>query len=420
MRLCCRGQLVLRPPRGAGELLPYVESSGDRDQAESGCGDIALPRRSLHRAQDPIVRAATAEMALERVADLGIGRSGVLRQQRRRRDDHPARAVAALERLLGDERGLHRVRLLGVPSPATVVIERRRRGSTSAARRSEPARRRSAPCRRRTARARTRTSDRTPRRRCAGRAGAASRDRPRPRPAGRRPGARIACFDNIAWRPRTDALGSDRCRHPAISNDSGPTPGTGSTRAGAALDRQRVHRDHALRPHQVRGRQSERLSARRSPAAHVVAAALALRVHSPHLLRRPRRPPDAGRHARRPRSARHLRPLRAADRARRGHPRGAGRRRAADARSRRGGRQDRRRAPPGPACGAGSATSPSCRGALIDRLRHYFTTYKALPGKANVVSIGEAYGREHAETVIRAAIADYAESFAGATGTAAE
>ena len=59
-------------------------------------------------------------------------------------------------------------------------------------------------------------------------------------------------------------------------------------------------------------------------------------------------------------------------------------------------------------------------GALIDRLRHYFTSYKALPGKENVVSIGEAYGREHAEMVIRAAIADYAESFAGATGTAAE
>ena len=109
---CCRGTACPAPLQGrAGELLPYVESSGDRDQAESGRGDIALPRRSLHRAQDPIVRPATAEMSIERVADLGIGRIGVLRQQRRRRDDHPARAIAALERLLGDEGGLHRVRL---------------------------------------------------------------------------------------------------------------------------------------------------------------------------------------------------------------------------------------------------------------------------------------------------------------------
>jgi inorganic pyrophosphatase len=59
-------------------------------------------------------------------------------------------------------------------------------------------------------------------------------------------------------------------------------------------------------------------------------------------------------------------------------------------------------------------------GALIDRLRHYFTSYKALPGRENVVSIGEAYGREHAERVIRAAIADYGAFFADATDMAAE
>jgi inorganic pyrophosphatase len=59
-------------------------------------------------------------------------------------------------------------------------------------------------------------------------------------------------------------------------------------------------------------------------------------------------------------------------------------------------------------------------GALIDRLRHYFTSYKALPGRENVVSIGEAYGREHAERVIRAAIADYGAFFADTTDMAAE
>ncbi len=104
--------------RRADLLLPYNVSSGrERDQAEGGRGGAALPRRPLHRAQDPIVGAAPAEMTLERLADLGIGRIGVLRQQRRRRHDHPARAVATLERLLGDERSLHRMRPLGRAEP---------------------------------------------------------------------------------------------------------------------------------------------------------------------------------------------------------------------------------------------------------------------------------------------------------------
>jgi inorganic pyrophosphatase len=54
--------------------------------------------------------------------------------------------------------------------------------------------------------------------------------------------------------------------------------------------------------------------------------------------------------------------------------------------------------------------------ALIDRLRHYFATYKALPGQISNVAVGDAYGREHAQTVIRAAIADYRASFAAAAG----
>ena len=48
---------------------------------------------------------------------------------------------------------------------------------------------------------------------------------------------------------------------------------------------------------------------------------------------------------------------------------------------------------------------------LIDRLRHYFTTYKVLPGKPALVSIGEPYDREHAERVVQAAIDDYVEEF---------
>ncbi|ATX81368.1 inorganic pyrophosphatase [Mariprofundus ferrinatatus] len=51
--------------------------------------------------------------------------------------------------------------------------------------------------------------------------------------------------------------------------------------------------------------------------------------------------------------------------------------------------------------------------ALIDRLMHYFLTYKYVPGKEHQVSIGEPYGYEHARVVIEAAINDYNENFGG-------
>jgi inorganic pyrophosphatase len=50
----------------------------------------------------------------------------------------------------------------------------------------------------------------------------------------------------------------------------------------------------------------------------------------------------------------------------------------------------------------------------LDRLRHYFTTYKTLSPQDSGVTIGDAYGRGHAERVIRAAMADYDEAFASA------
>ena len=50
-------------------------------------------------------------------------------------------------------------------------------------------------------------------------------------------------------------------------------------------------------------------------------------------------------------------------------------------------------------------------GALVERLRHYFATYKLEPGGANPVVVAETYHRAHALRVIEAALADYAESF---------
>lgn len=49
--------------------------------------------------------------------------------------------------------------------------------------------------------------------------------------------------------------------------------------------------------------------------------------------------------------------------------------------------------------------------ALVDRLMHYFLTYKYVPGEEHQVSIGKPYGYEHARTVIEAAMLDYSDSF---------
>ena len=49
--------------------------------------------------------------------------------------------------------------------------------------------------------------------------------------------------------------------------------------------------------------------------------------------------------------------------------------------------------------------------ALLDRLIHYFATYEFLPDSGGRAQLGEPYGRDHAEEVVRAALADYAEHF---------
>lgn len=46
---------------------------------------------------------------------------------------------------------------------------------------------------------------------------------------------------------------------------------------------------------------------------------------------------------------------------------------------------------------------------IVERFRHYFLTYKSLPGEPNVCEIAYTYGREESHDVIRAAVADYEE-----------
>lgn len=50
---------------------------------------------------------------------------------------------------------------------------------------------------------------------------------------------------------------------------------------------------------------------------------------------------------------------------------------------------------------------------LIERLVHYFSTYKIQPGKENKVTIGDVYDKAHAHKVIDAAAMDYDEMFGG-------
>lgn len=48
---------------------------------------------------------------------------------------------------------------------------------------------------------------------------------------------------------------------------------------------------------------------------------------------------------------------------------------------------------------------------IVERLRHYFNTYKLFPGEESKVFIDKAYDHQHAERVIEAAIMDYEEEY---------
>jgi inorganic pyrophosphatase len=50
---------------------------------------------------------------------------------------------------------------------------------------------------------------------------------------------------------------------------------------------------------------------------------------------------------------------------------------------------------------------------LVERLRHYFATYKLVPGTQDQVSVEGVYGRDHALKVVEAAMADYVHHYGG-------
>lgn len=48
---------------------------------------------------------------------------------------------------------------------------------------------------------------------------------------------------------------------------------------------------------------------------------------------------------------------------------------------------------------------------LVERISHYFTTYKMVPGEEASVVLEGVYGRDHALRVVEAAMQDYSETF---------
>lgn len=48
---------------------------------------------------------------------------------------------------------------------------------------------------------------------------------------------------------------------------------------------------------------------------------------------------------------------------------------------------------------------------LIERLSHYFSTYKLVPGQESELQVEVVYDRHHAHAVVKAAIEDYEETF---------
>jgi inorganic pyrophosphatase len=53
---------------------------------------------------------------------------------------------------------------------------------------------------------------------------------------------------------------------------------------------------------------------------------------------------------------------------------------------------------------------------LIERLQHYFVTYKMRPGETATVKVQQIYGVQRARQVVEAAIADYRAAYPGLAG----
>src|SRR6478609_6822368 len=87
----------------ASFMLPMACSSDRR----RGLARLA----ELDRLDDVVIAGASADVAVERLADLFLARLRVVGEQLHRRHHHPRRAEAALQAVALAERRLHRVQL---------------------------------------------------------------------------------------------------------------------------------------------------------------------------------------------------------------------------------------------------------------------------------------------------------------------
>ena len=106
---------------GAGRV-----DRGDRAALDDGRVMRACSGGQPHRVEDLLVARAAAEVAGQRLADLGVASgAGCARSRSWRGDDQPRRAEAALHRAGLEERLLDRVQLVARrPSPSTVTTSR--------------------------------------------------------------------------------------------------------------------------------------------------------------------------------------------------------------------------------------------------------------------------------------------------------
>src|SRR6516165_2075756 len=77
--------------------LPICASALARSRLRCRLARTHLVGRILDRLDDVLVAGASAEVAFQRVTNLGLGRIGVVSQQVNRGHDHPRRAVSALQ-----------------------------------------------------------------------------------------------------------------------------------------------------------------------------------------------------------------------------------------------------------------------------------------------------------------------------------
>ena len=113
---------MVRP--ATAEAAPMPKARRLRVDVGADRHGVTLPAGgALDGANDALLAAAAAQVGVHVLADLRLGRVGRLGQQGRRLHDHAVGAIAALQRLLGDESRLQRdAARPGVPRPSSVTI----------------------------------------------------------------------------------------------------------------------------------------------------------------------------------------------------------------------------------------------------------------------------------------------------------